>query len=124
MKRIIALILSVLMLASCFVFATSAEEADLKAVYVGAQTKAYTTDAGDFYDVRFLATLDETALTNKKVVFNITATYGAGEQVFEVDTDTVYTSVLSGSDTVVPSAYTANHEYFVAVAVKGISKAA
>ena len=124
MKRILALVLSVLMLASCFVIATSAEEADLAAVYAGAQTKAYTTADGDFYDVRFLATLDETALTNKKVVFTITATYGAGEQVFEVDTDTVYTSVLSGTNTVAPSAFKAEHEYFAAVAVKGISKAA
>ena len=124
MKRILALVLSVLMLASCVVFATSAEEADLKAVYAGAQTKSYTTNEGEFYDVRFLATIDETALTNKKVTFNITANYADGKQDFVVETNTAYVSVLEGENTVTAASFKADHEYLCAVAVKGISKAA
>ena len=124
MKRILALVLSVLMLASCFAIATSAEEADLKAVYAGAQTKSYTANDGDFYDVRFLATLDESALTNKKVVFNITANYADGKQDFVIETNTAYVSVLEGENPVTAAALNENHEYLCAVAVKGISKAA
>lgn len=99
----------------------------VKPVYAGAQAKSYTVaegdNAGDYYDVRFLATLDETSLTNKKVVFDITAYYSGGTQSFEIDTDTVYTTVKADGDDYGASDFTAEHEYLAAVAVKGISKA-
>ncbi len=94
------------------------------AVYGGAQTKLGTHETkGDVYSVRFLATIDEAAMENYRIGFEIVAAYEGGQQEFDITTSTAYSKVLAGT-----TEYAATdlqngngQEYICAVALKNIS---
>ena len=91
------------------------------AVYGGAQAKIDSV-AGT-YAVRFLATIDEAALANYRIGFEIVATYEGGSQEFDLKTSTAYSKVAAGGEEFAAADLYggAGHEYICAVALKGVS---
>ena len=98
----------------------------VEAVFAGAQTKMGThNEKGDVYAVRFLATVDESALENSCVGFHITATWEGGSKTFDIATTTVYTKVIADGEELTASDLFggADNEYICAVSLTNISLA-
>ena len=96
----------------------------------GYQTKYYTDDKGvERCAVRFVATIDESALTNKTLGFDIVASYVKdgvnGTQEFDITTVNVYQAMVANGSvlTVDDVAKDSGHEYIVLCTIKDINRA-
>lgn len=96
----------------------------------GYQTKTYTDEGGVARSaVRFVATVDEAALNNQTLGFEIVADYikggVAGQQVFDVTTEYVYNTIIANGETLTMDdiAKDSGHEYMVLGTVKNINRA-
>ena len=96
----------------------------------GYQTKTYTDKDGVARSaVRFVATIDEAALNNQTLGFEIVADYVkagvAGQQTFDVTTECVYRSIIANGETLTMDdiAKGSGHEYIVLGTVMDINRA-
>ena len=96
----------------------------------GYQMRYYTDDNGVARcAVRFVATVDEVALNNQTLGFDIVTTYVKngvdGSQTFDVTTTSVYQSIVANGEvlTVADVAPDSGHEYIVLGTVKDINRA-
>ena len=96
----------------------------------GYQTKTYTDEGGVARSaVRFVATVDEAALNNQTLGFEIVASYikagVADSQTFDVTTDYVYNTIIANGETLTMDdiAKDSGHEYMVLGTVKNINRA-
>ena len=94
------------------------------------QTKYYTDDKGvDRCAVRFVATVDESALTNKMLGFDVVARYVKngenGSQRFNITTRNVYQSILANGKTLTSDdiAKNSGHEYIALCTILDINRA-